>query len=110
MRTHLDNLDALYRALGFSDRYVANEMGWSSDRTVAMKLAGERALKPGELQRMCKIAKITVTELADMSSDLEITKFKEALKAAKLLDKIHDQAKRAAAIKELERIVAKLEK
>lgn len=110
VRTHLENLDALYKALRYSDRYVAKEMGWKSDRTVAMKLSGERALRPGELQRMCTIAKITIAELADMSSDLEITKYKEALKAARLLDKLSDSTKRAQAIKELERIVAKLEK
>lgn len=110
MRDHRSNLQALYKAMGLTLPDVAKLMGWKSPRTVAMKLEGKRDWKSGELERMCKIAGITLVRLAEMSSDLQPTKHKEALKAASLVDRLDDPELRSKAIKELERLIDHIEK
>jgi hypothetical protein len=110
VRDHRTNLKALYDAMGLTLPDIAKQMGWKSPRTVAMKLDGKRDWKSGELERMCKIAGTTLVRLAEISSDLQPTKHKEALKAASLVDRIDDPELRAKAIKELEHLIDRLKK
>jgi hypothetical protein len=61
-------------------------MGWKADGTAGHKLGGRNEWKPGELERMCELAGMTIVSLAAMSDDLKVTKRKEAVEGAAILD------------------------
>lgn len=86
MKPHREILRDLYRAHGITLDAIAKRMGWRSPRTVAHKLHGARDWASGELERMCEIAGITLVQLAELSSDLQVTKTQEAVTVARLVD------------------------
>ena len=63
-------------------------MGWKSPATVGHKLRGRNDWNPGELERMCELAGMTVVMLAEQSDDLVLTRRPEALEAASIVDQM----------------------
>ena len=76
---------------GLSQRVIADKMGWGSNSTVSQKLAGKRDWSEGELTRMCEIAGITVTWLAENSDDLVIAKHKTTTTIASVADLLTEE-------------------
>lgn len=79
-------------------------MGWKSPRSVSHKFRGNRDWATGELERMCKIAGITIVQLAEMSNDIHLTKTPEAVSAARIVDEL-PAAVRESAMQYLKNLV-----
>lgn len=88
VKPHREILADLLRAKHLTNPMVAKRMGWKSPRSVAHKLRGTRDWATGELERMCKIAGITLVQLAEMSNDIHLTKTSEAVSAARMVDEL----------------------
>lgn len=86
VKPHREILRDLINARDLTLPEVAHRMGWRSPRAVAHKLKGDRDWASGELERMCEIVGITLIHLAEMSSDLRLTKTADALTAARIID------------------------
>jgi hypothetical protein len=89
-----------YRALlqvklkesGLNQRQTADAMGWKSNATTSLKLAGKRDWADGELARMCTLAGMTVVELAAASDDMpNFFRRSESAEGAILLDKLPEK-------------------
>lgn len=100
VKPHREILADLLRAQRLSYDAVAKRMGWKSPRSVSHKLRGTRDWATGELERMCKVAGITLVQLAEMSNDLHLTKTPEAISAARIVDEL-PAARREAALQYL---------
>ena len=86
MRSYRLILSAALKQAGYTHETLAKAMGWKSDATAGHKLRGRNEFKPGELARMCELAGMTIVSLAAMSDDLHVTKRKEAVEGAVILD------------------------
>lgn len=75
---------------------IAKMMGWDSPGTVGHKLRGRNKWGPGELERMCEIAGMTLVMLAEQSDDLHLAKRRESVEAAAILDEISPEEVAAA--------------
>jgi transcriptional regulator with XRE-family HTH domain len=80
---------------GLSQRLIAEKMGWGSNSTVSQKLAGKRDWAEGELTRMCEIAGVTITWLAENSDDLMIAKNRTTTTIAALADQMTEEQRLA---------------
>ena len=97
VRNHRAILAAALKAKGLSHADIAKVMGWDSPGTVGHKLRGRNKWGPGELERMCELAGMTVVMLAEQSDDLHLARRPEAIEAAAIVDEI-DPAEVAAAM------------
>lgn len=91
MRSYRAILKSKLQETGLSQRVIAEKMGWGSNSTVSQKLAGKRDWSEGELQRMCEIAGITVTWLAENSDDLVIAKNRTTTSIAAMADQLTEE-------------------
>lgn len=78
-----------------TQRQIALAMGWSSSATVSLVLSGKRDWAEGELKRMCDLAGISITWLADNSSDLAITNNKSTVTIASMADQLTEEQRQA---------------
>lgn len=90
MRSHRAILAAALKAKGLSHAAIAKAMGWDSPGTAGHKLRGRNKWGPGELERMCELAGLTIVMLAEQSDDLVLTKRREAVEAAAIVDEMTD--------------------
>lgn len=97
VRSHRTILATALKAKGLSHAAIAKAMGWDSPATVGHKLRGRNKWGPGELERMCELAGMTVVMLAEQSDDLVLARRQEAIEAAAIIDEI-DPAEVAAAM------------
>lgn len=88
VKPHREILKDLIKARGLTLEKVADHMGFKSPRAVAHKLAGTRDWATGEPERMAKLVGITLVQLAEMSSDMHLTKTAEALSGARMIDEL----------------------
>lgn len=94
MTSHRVILKKLLKAQGLTLPEIARRMGWKSPRAVAHKLKGSRDWATGELQKMCKIAGITLVQLAAQADDIFLTKTGEALELARIADDLSAEDRR----------------
>lgn len=88
VRSHRAILSAALKAKGLSHEDIAKAMGWKSPATAGHKLRGRNKWGPGELERMCELAGMTIVMLAEQSDDLHLARRPEAVEAAAILDEI----------------------
>lgn len=81
-------LAAALKAKSMSHAKIAKAMGWDTPSTAGHKLRGRNDWKSGELERMCKLAGMTIVSLAAQSDDLVLTNRPEATEGAKILDEM----------------------
>lgn len=60
-----------------------------------MMLRGERGMSREDLERLCEVAGVTVAQLAAQSNDLVLTKHRESVEAASLVDDLPAEARKA---------------
>lgn len=96
VRSHRAILAAALKAKGLSHAAIAKTMGWDSPGTVGHKLRGRNKWGPGELERMCELAGMTLVMLAEQSDDLHLARRPEAIEAAAILDEISPEEVAAA--------------
>ena len=95
MTTYRSILKAKLKDAGLTQRQVAVAMGWSSSATVSLVLSGKRDWAEGELKRMCDLAGISITWLADNSSDLAIANNKSTVTIASMADQLTEEQRQA---------------
>jgi transcriptional regulator with XRE-family HTH domain len=95
MRSYRSILKQKLQEAGLSQRVIAERMGWGSNSTVSQKLAGKRDWAETELTRMCEIAGVTITWLAENSDDLVITKNRTTTTIAALADQMTEEQRLA---------------
>ena len=95
MRSYRSILKMKLQEAGLSQRLIAEKMGWGSNSTVSKKLAGKRDWAEGELTRMCEIAGVTITWLAENSDDLMIAKNRTTTTIAALADQMTEEQRLA---------------
>ena len=95
MRSYRSILKMKLQEAGLSQRLIAEKMGWGSNSTVSQKLAGKRDWAEGELTRMCEIAGVTITWLAENSDDLMIAKNRTTTTIAALADQMTEEQRLA---------------
>ena len=88
MRSYRHILKSALKAKGLNHVQIAKVMGWDSPATAGHKLRGRNEWRPGELERMCELAGVTIMSLAAQSDDLKLTKRKEAVEGAAILDEL----------------------
>jgi hypothetical protein len=86
LRSHRSILAAALKQMGMNHKQIAKAMGWKSPATAGHKLRGRNDWAPGELEKMCKLAGMTIVSLAAQSDDLTVTKRPEAVEGAVILD------------------------
>lgn len=91
MRTYRSILQAKLKDAGMTQRQIAEAMGWKSNATVSLKLAGKRDWSEGELTRMCELAGISVTWLAENSDDLVIAQNRSTVTIAAMADGLTEE-------------------
>lgn len=91
MRSYRSILKMKLQEAGLSQRLIAEKMGWGSNSTVSQKLAGKRDWAERELTRMCEIAGVTITWLAENSDDLMIAKNRTTTTIAALADQMTEE-------------------
>lgn len=96
VRSHREILAAALKAKGISHAAIAKAMGWDSPGTAGHKLRGRNKWGPGELEKMCELAGMTVVMLAEQSNDLHLAKRPEAIEAAAIMDEIGPEEVAAA--------------
>ena len=90
MRPYRHILKTKLQETGMNQRQIAEAMGWGSNSTVSQKLSGKRDWSEGELKRMCDLAGISITWLAENSNDLVIAKHKTTTTIAAAADNLTD--------------------
>lgn len=90
VRSHRAILASALKAKGLSHEAIAKAMGWKAPGTAGHKLRGRNKWGPGELERMCELAGMTIVMLAEQSDDLVLTKRPEAVEAAAIVDEMTD--------------------
>ena len=88
MRSHRAILAEALKGAGLNHVAIAKAMGWASPATAGHKLRGRNDWGPGELERMCALVGMTIVSLAALSDDLKVTKRKEAVEGATILDEL----------------------
>lgn len=96
MAIHMKVLAKLLKTAGLKQAEVAKRMGYNSPSMISMVINGKRNLGRDELLKMCQIAGITLAELASQSDDLPITKTKEAVLAASIIDGLPENLRKDA--------------
>lgn len=96
MAGHLKILSQLFRDQGIKQSDVAVKMGYNSPSAISMILAGRRGIGRKELLEMCKIAGVSLAQLAGLSDDLQLTETPEALQGASLIDSMPDDMRQDA--------------
>jgi transcriptional regulator with XRE-family HTH domain len=91
MRKYRAILHTKLKEAGLTHRKIAQGMGWSSNATVSMVLSGKRDWSEGDLQRMCELAGVTVTWLAENSDDLILAKHKSTVSIAAMADGLTEE-------------------
>ncbi len=91
MTTHRTILKDKLKESNIGHREIAERMGWASNATVSLKLAGKRDWSNRELERMCNIAGVTILWLADNSSDLVLARHKASISIALGADSLTDE-------------------
>lgn len=99
VRGHRLILAAALKKKGLNHVQIAKAMGWDSPATAGHKLRGRNDWRPGELERMCELAGMTIVSLAAQSDDLRVTKRAESVEGATILDDLpQDQLDAAMAM------------
>lgn len=96
MANHLKVLAELFKVAGLTQAEVAKSMSYDAPSMISMALKGKRNLGRKELLKMCEIAGVTLAELASLSDDLPITKTKEAVQAASIIDGLPENLRKDA--------------
>lgn len=91
MKEHLDILAKLLATAGLRQSDIAEQLGYKSASAIGMMLRGERQLTRSDLERMCELAGTTIVGLAELSDDLILTKRREAVEGAAILDMLPEQ-------------------
>lgn len=89
MKGHRHVLANALKKSGNTQKSIATALGYSSPSAVGMMLAGQRGIGRAELEQMCALAGMTITELVAASDDMPgYFRSKEAAEAAAMLDRL----------------------
>ena len=95
MRHYLAILTEMLEDTGLKQGDIAKRTGFKSASAIGMKLRGEREITREELAMLCKIAGITIVELASISEGLVISNHKETTEIAARADKLTKEQRNA---------------